>query len=115
VPYTPARACAHPGCPELARRGRRCAEHAREVERRRGSAARRGYDKTWQAIRAAALARQPLCAECGAPATEVHHRDGRGPRGDNRPSNLVALCRPCHSKATVERDGGFGRPRATET
>jgi 5-methylcytosine-specific restriction protein A len=85
------------------------------VERRRGSAARRGYDKTWQAIRAAHLAGHPRCAECGAPATEVHHRDGRGPRGDNRPSNLLSLCRPCHSRSTVQENQGFGRPRARET
>lgn len=42
MPYGPARPCAEPGCPQLTDRGRRCPEHARAAERRRGSAARRG-------------------------------------------------------------------------
>jgi 5-methylcytosine-specific restriction protein A len=117
VPTAPKRPCATPGCPKLVARGRRCPEHAREEERRRGSAARRGYDKAWQQVRAAYLASHRVC-ECSPGCTElavdVHHRDGAGPRGDNTWPNLQALAHGHHSRVTVRENGGFGRPRAEE-
>jgi len=41
-----------------------------------------------------------LCERCGAVAHDVHHIIFRsGGRRDDRDSNLIALCRPCHSQA----------------
>lgn len=39
----------------------------------------------------------PVCADCGAPATDTHHDRPLG-RGGKRsdPANLVPLCRGCH-------------------
>lgn len=118
MPHTPPRPCADHGCPKLVTRGRRCPGHARADERRRGSAARRGYGKTWQAIRAAYLAAHPICEcspGCAEPATDVDHRDGSGPRGDNSWPNLQAMAHGHHSRKTVRENGGFGRPRARGT
>lgn len=38
----------------------------------------------------------PLCAECGQPATEVHHIKMVIEGGGNEESNLQALCHQCH-------------------
>lgn len=74
------------------------------------------YDTAhWRTLRADALRRNPTCPTpgCGAPTTMVDHRRARargapGPTAEDVPSNLVALCRPCHSRKTARVDGGFG-------
>jgi 5-methylcytosine-specific restriction protein A len=47
------------------------------------------------------LCERPFCEDCGGFANEVHHivklRDG----GTHDPSNLLALCKPCHQKRTA--------------
>jgi len=43
------------------------------------------------------------CAVCQGAGSLVHHRDGN--RGNNDPSNLLPLCRPCHARIhTTERE-----------
>lgn len=42
------------------------------------------------------LDRHRLCAECGAPATQVHHIKMIQDGGGNEESNLKALCYDCH-------------------
>lgn len=74
------------------------------------SAAKRGYGRSWRALRAAFLSDNPLCV-CGAPATEVDHVISLRRGGSNHHSNLQALCKPCHARKTVEIDGGFGNPK----
>jgi 5-methylcytosine-specific restriction protein A len=76
----------------------------------------RFYDtRLWRSkIRPRKLARTPCCEACAergetVVATCVDHRNGNPL--DNRDDNLVALCDACHSRKTVEHDGGFGRPR----
>jgi hypothetical protein len=39
-----------------------------------------------------------LCEKCGARASDIHHIYGRSESGDVI-ENLIALCRPCHSRA----------------
>jgi len=72
----------------------------------RPSAAQRGYDGRWRKMRLMFLAQNPLCVDClkrgrTQPANEVHHvvelRAG-GRRLD--PSNLLPLCKRCHSMRT---------------
>lgn len=112
MPSRPARPCAQPGCDRRLTGRRWCDEH-RPADPR-PSAHRRGYGRRWAAKRAAYLRAHPTCelpSGCAAPATDVHHLDGRGPGGDNRWANLQALCHPHHSAATVAGDGGFGRAR----
>ncbi|WP_407655000.1 HNH endonuclease [Desulfuromonas thiophila] len=88
---------------------------ANEQDRRRGSAAARGYGHRWRKLRAAFLAEHPLCAECQrrgrvTVATDVDHIEPH--KGDKGKfwalGNLQALCHRCHSVKTAREDGGFG-------
>lgn len=105
--------CLAPGCPRLGHGGR-CAEHAaqrdREREQRyeatRGSAASRGYDATWRRLRLMVLRAEPLCRQCGAPATDVDHILPLARGGTNEAGNLRSLCAGCHSRKTNREDGG---------
>jgi hypothetical protein len=36
------------------------------------------------------------CEQCGAPATDRHHKDGN--TGNNEPRNIAILCRRCHQQ-----------------
>jgi 5-methylcytosine-specific restriction protein A len=86
----------------------RCPAHRHRD--RRPSAAKRGYDHRWRQTRARFLRDHPSCASCGAPAVDVHHLDGLGPRGPlgHDPHNLQALCKPCHGRVTArEQPGGW--------
>ncbi len=71
----------------------------------RESAARRGYDRTWQRLRLLVLRGEPLCRQCGKAASQVDHitpiRKG-GARLD--PVNLQPLCHSCHSRKTASED-----------
>lgn len=105
MPTRPRRPCAAPGCGVLVSRGR-CESH------RRASRHARGYGKEWQPIRERILTEQPFCRICRengrvTAANEVDHIDGNSRNND--PANLRSLCKPCHSRKTVLRDGGFGR------
>ena len=108
----PPKPCKHPGCPELTDKTY-CSQHSMICEKQRGYPSERGYGRRWQAIRKRYLIAYPLCVECskqGRPveANEVHHiipiRDG----GSSDYSNLIPLCKSCHSKYTA-KDRGFGR------
>ena len=98
--FTP---CSQPGCPTLVDHPGRCAEHIRTKDRRRGTAAARGYDTRWQQLRASHLHREPLCRRCGRPATDVDHMDNLGPHGPRGrdPANLQSLCHACHARKTA--------------
>lgn len=113
MPYAAPRPCLAPACPELVRSSGYCDRHRSErtaYDRRRGSAARRGYDSTWRPVRLAYLQRVGWrCERCGARPADtsrlhVHHvvplRDG-GARLN--PSNLQALCESCHNALPEHR------------
>ncbi len=107
-------ACNHPGCPAIIPGGQRyCPKHTREAERRRGSAASRGYDHTWRKEREAELQGEPLCRECLkrgvlTPATVRDHIIPH--RGDKvlfrDPANRQSLCEFCHNKKRATEDKG---------
>lgn len=101
---------------QAGRRGGKCDAHAREDDRRRGSARERGYDADWDRCRDAFLEAHPLCDDCGELATEVDHeisvRDAPELRLDW--TNLRPKCKKHHSRKTVARDGGFGRPKVRQ-
>jgi 5-methylcytosine-specific restriction protein A len=68
----------------------------------------------WRRLRSAFLADNPLCVECLkserlTPATIAHHRVERlaAPRRALDPTNLEALCNPCHTRLHkgTERNG----------
>jgi 5-methylcytosine-specific restriction protein A len=83
-------------------------------QRPRPSAARRGYGSAWQKLRRLIAAERPaVCVTCGyAGASAAMHLDHVVPRtrgGTNDTNNLQWLCASCHSKKTIEQDGGLGR------
>lgn len=111
MPTAPLRECSIPGCHRLTDYGR-CQGHRKQRERDRGSSKERGYDATWRRLRKMKLAAQPLCAQCSeagtiTPAEEVHHEKPIRERPDLRLvlSNLVSLCKSCHSKITAQENG----------
>lgn len=115
-PRRPARACAHPGCPNLVRgQGRRyCDEHQSEEwkrqDARRGSPAERGYDAQWQETRNRYLRDHPLCERrCGRRAELVHHIVRKAQGGSDDPVNLQALCKLCHAQIHANARELFGQ------
>jgi 5-methylcytosine-specific restriction endonuclease McrA len=113
--------CPTSGCPELTTGGR-CAACRSRAEKLRGSGGARGSTRKWQAFSKAYIARHPACrcaadwcghdaGQCTGTSTDVDHVDGTGRNGPRAydPTNLVALCHPCHSRKTAHMDGSFGR------
>ena len=120
MPRKPKHPCRYPGCPRLTDE-RYCEEH-RKVESRcyekygRDPVAKRRYGGAWQKIRARFLAAHPLCEQCRKEgrltvATEVHHILPLGHGGTNDEENLMALCKPCHSRISVEMGDRFRKYR----
>jgi len=61
---------------------------------------RKRYGKAWQKARRRKLLSEPFCHDCGTVANEVHHIVKVVDGGTNRQSNLMSLCKPCHSSRT---------------
>jgi 5-methylcytosine-specific restriction enzyme A len=103
MPWAPARQCPTPGCPRLLRPGERCPDHtpppfATSTYRQRPTIPAR--------LKRAILERDDYrCQLCPRPATEVDHVIPRSAGGTDHPSNLRAICHPCH----VKRSGRQGR------
>ena len=55
----------------------------------------------FRAVRSAAMRKhRHRCIHCGAPATEVHHKQYPKPWGTfDVPENLEPICHDCHCKA----------------
>lgn len=79
-------------------------------DRRRPSAAQRGYDSEWRKLRAEFIRLHPFCAFCGAQAEHVDHKERH--RGNRALllswTNLQSLCGHCHNsvKQRLERAAG---------
>lgn len=124
--------CAIPGCPADSAPGRsRCRSHQldadRRAERKRPTAAQRGYDRKWQRTRDRKLDASPYCTcdgcpscyrltpagRCLRPATDPDHvdDDGMGPYADDGHDldKLQSLCHPCHSHRTGRDQGPLAR------
>ena len=90
--------------------------HKHRVKDTRPSARQRGYDAQWERTREAYLTAFPICQHhegCIEPATQAHHLDGKGPKGERGHdwSNLQGLCAQHHSQTTAtEQPGGFNAP-----
>lgn len=111
MPRAPKHPCGFPGCPNLTD-GRFCEEHAKQENRRyeryqRDPATKRRYGRAWQRIRDRYAAAHPFCEECYkrgvlTPTEEIHHIVPLAHGGTHAEDNLMALCKPCHSRITVE-------------
>lgn len=119
MPRKPKRPCSHPRCPKLTD-GRFCEEHQRQENKRyekydRDPAVHRRYGRAWKRIRDRHIAEQPLCEMCKKqgriiPAEEVHHIKPLSQGGTHDDSNLMSLCKECHSEITA-RKGGRWTPK----
>ena len=101
----------------MAGRGRKCPAHARQYERRRGTATQRGYGAPWRRQRAEHLAAHPYCADPlgyharrgeRVAATLVDHIVPKRQGGSDEPSNCQSLCARCHGVKIVKEGGGWG-------
>lgn len=113
MPYKPKRPCAYPGCGRLAENGEQyCAEHQKIIDKsynqyERDPASNKRYGRSWKRIRDRYIKAHSLCEECQkqgklTPAEEVHHILPLSRGGTNAVNNLMALCKPCHARITVE-------------
>lgn len=112
------RVCSVAGCPELVTgKGSLCPAHQKEKWDRyrtvveRPTAVERGYDAEWRRVRDAFIKENPLCVDCGRPATEVDHIIALKDGGTHDNMNLASRCTSCHSRKTARVDGGFGNRR----
>jgi hypothetical protein len=83
-----------------------------EADKARGTAAQRGYDAAWRAVRKQYLAAHPWCCEtgCNEAATDVDHIQSVRDRPDLRLhwSNLRGFCHSHHS-ARTSREQSWNR------
>ena len=117
MPYKPKRPCSYPGCPRLTS-GRYCEEHQKIITahyntHQRDPASKRRYGRAWKRIRDRYIAAHPLCEQCQragkiTPAEEVHHILPLSKGGTHVESNLMALCKRCHSEITAREGGRWG-------
>ena len=117
MPYKPKRPCSYPGCPRLTS-GRYCEEHQKIItahynKHQRDPASKRRYGRAWKRIRDRYITAHPLCEQCQragkiTPAEEVHHILPLSKGGTHVESNLMALCKRCHSEITAREGGRWG-------
>ena len=118
MPYKPKRPCAYPGCSRSAENGQYCAEHQKVINKQynkfeRDPETNKRYGRAWKRIRDRYIKLQPLCEECKrngilTTAEEVHHIKPLSKGGGNERSNLMSLCKSCHSRITVESCDRWG-------
>ena len=107
MPRKPKHPCGWPGCPNLTDKYY-CPEHQKAANRqyeryKRNPATRSRYGKSWRQVRKRYSQQHPLCEMCLAqgkamPMDHVHHIVPLSQGGSNEESNLMSLCKSCHSK-----------------
>lgn len=110
-------------CPGRATHGSYCAKHKpqdwRAQDRKRGTAAQRGYDSRWAKVSKLWKLAHPLCEECGrrgtiGPAQEVDHIIPLKAGGAKyNPVNLQSLCRAHHREKTFSDKNLYSSPQKT--
>lgn len=79
---------------------------------KRLSHSKRGYDRAHEKWRIRILLRDPICVICNRIRSEhADHIQTIRERPDLKLDlqNGRGVCAPCHSRLTVQYDGGFGR------
>ena len=120
LPRRPKRPCSYPGCPKLTD-GRFCEEHAKVEAQRyeryeRDPATKRRYGRAWKRIRDKYVQQHPFCELCYekgviVPVEEVHHKVPLAEGGTHERSNLISLCKSCHSQIHAERGDRWNKDK----
>jgi len=112
MPSRAPRTCTTPGCGGQATPGARSSKcDSCTTVRARPRPGSVGYDRAWSALSREIRQERPTCEHCHRRRSRhVDHIDGN--HLNNEAANLQALCVPCHSRKTAQRDGGFGNRRA---
>ena len=110
MPRKPRRPCSYPGC-GLLTDGQYCDEHRKITQDyynrfERDPDTSKRYGRAWRRIRLQYIMLHPLCEQCVkenrlTPAEEVHHILPLANGGTHDDSNLMALCKSCHSRITI--------------
>ena len=110
MPRKPKRPCSYPGCGRLTD-SRYCDEHRQIVVHQynryqRDPNTSHQYGRAWRRIREFYIQAHPLCEQCRSkgrltPTEEVHHILPLADGGTHDESNLMALCKSCHSRITI--------------
>lgn len=111
MPRKAKRPCRFRGCPKLVDSASGyCEEHEkiqlRRYEKERAPIHNQRYGYQWRKLRKKFLDAHPLCEQCRLQgrytmATEVHHIKPLANGGTNDESNLMPLCKSCHSRITL--------------
>ena len=107
MPTKPKRPCSYPGCPKLTDK-QYCAEHEGVARKsydkyERSHDVNKTYGRAWKRIRDQYVSIHPLCEMCQkegrlVAADEVHHKLPISKGGTHDLSNLMSLCKSCHTK-----------------
>lgn len=118
MPRKPKHPCGYPGCPKLTD-GRYCEEHASVMSKQyekygRNPEAKKRYGRAWKRIRDKYASQHPFCESCFEKGVlvsveEVHHKRPLSAGGTHDKSNLISLCKPCHSRIHAERGDRWSR------
>lgn len=119
MPRKPKRPCSYSGCAALTE-GLYCEAHQKQVTSQynrygRSSEMKRRYNGAWPRIRKRFITAHPLCEVCRregrvTAAAEVHHILPLANGGTHDESNLMALCKECHSRITAKEGGRWRSP-----
>lgn len=110
MPKMPPRPCSEPRCRNMSTKNGKCDNHQPEPWKSSKSktAAERGYGHAWKKLRDKIMRRDDhLCQNClragiVTKAQEVDHILNKANGGTDSPSNLEAICKPCHKEKTIK-------------
>ena len=118
MPRKPKHPCSYPGCPKLTDK-RFCEEHEKLSNSNyekygRDKSTKKRYGRAWKRIRDKYAAEHPFCELCFergiiVPTEEIHHKLPLSEGGTHDRSNLIALCKSCHSTIHAKRGDYWGR------
>lgn len=118
MPYRPKHPCSCPGCPELTHE-RYCEEHKKLTDSLynkygRSTEQKKRYGNNWHRTRNAYFREHQYCELCKrngktVQGEQVHHIIPIAEGGSNEWSNLMTLCRSCHSRLHAERGDRWGK------
>lgn len=120
MPHAFKKPCAYPGCPKLTDE-KYCEDHKKNVMQQydkfnREHNKNKKYGNNWRRIRALYIKQHPLCERCLqegriTPVEEVHHILPVKQGGSNSFTNLMSVCKSCHTKIHQELGD---RPRGSQ-